>query len=137
MSEQTKLDKFFHNFLIYFALWAYALIAILYGARDIYRAIENDVNYLVPTAILSSLLILLGLFAIKVRFDLAAFRARGPKELVAICFAVVIIMLLYELMLYIYDDYIDSDRIFAAFIFVCFGISTMRYYRAKAALFTK
>ena len=32
MSEQQpKLHKYFHNFMIYFAMWAYAALAILYG----------------------------------------------------------------------------------------------------------
>lgn len=136
-NEQTKTDKFLHNFLIYFGLWAYALLAILYGARDIYLAIEDEYSYLVPTAILSSLLILLGLFVIKVRFDFAAMRAKAPKELVGVCFAAAVIMLLYELMLHLYDDYIDPDRMYAAVIFAIIGIAFMRYYHTKPSLYTK
>ena len=48
MSEQQpKLHKYFHNFMIYFAMWAYAALAILYGIRHILSVLENGASHIV------------------------------------------------------------------------------------------
>ena len=80
--QQPKFHKWFHGFLIYFALWAFPLFGVAYGVYYIDFAQENAVRYMPLVIILAVLLILVSLFTIKVRFDLAAFRPAAPKLLV-------------------------------------------------------
>ena len=95
MSEQQpKLHKYFHNFMIYFAMWAYAALAILYGIRHILSVLENGASHMALDIILSVLLIVVGIITIKARFDLAAFRAIAIKELLGTCIAAAVIFLL-------------------------------------------
>ena len=62
MSEQQpKLHQYFHNFMIYFAVWAYAAFAILYGVRHILSVIENGASYMALDIVLSVLLIAVGI----------------------------------------------------------------------------
>ena len=140
MSEQEqnpKFSKFFHNFLIYFALWAYALVAVISGIREIIFGNENNVEGAILIYILGGILIAIGLFTIKVRFDLAAFCPNAPAELMWICLAAAADILL----LYLWYDYTGADdnrkRLFYVVILVCWGISFSRYYKQRPYLFSK
>ena len=135
MSTQPKYSKGFHAFMIYFALWAYALLAVIDGGRYIYHATGNKPEFYVLILILGILLIILGLFIVKVRFDLAAFRAQTPKELLIICLTAAAIVLANQLLVYLSAEDNSRSSIFAAFIFVCWGIALYRYYNERAYLF--
>ena len=138
MSEQQpKFHPWFHKFMIFFALWAYALFAFLYGIRNIWRAVENGVEFLPLVIILNVLLILLGVFTIAVRFDLAAFRPRAPKELLGICLGAAAIIRLLQLVRHLSAEDVDSGRILSAVIFTCWGIALYRYYNDRKYLFTR
>lgn len=136
MSEQQpKFHPWFHKFLIWFALWAYALFAILYGVRNILSAVENGVEYLPLVILLNALLILLGLFTVLARFDLAAFRPRAPKELLGICLGAAAIVLLLQGVRHLSGEDVDGSRLFSAVIFACWGIALYRYYNDRQYLF--
>ena len=136
MSEQKpKFHQWFHNFLIYFALWAYALLGIAFGIRDILFAQENGVQYMVPVILLSVLLIGVSAFVIKVRFDLAAFRLQAPKELLGVCLAAAVLVFLIHLLLYLPGDTDSLGRGRDAFIFAIWGFVLYRYYHDRPWLF--
>ena len=63
-----------------FALWVFGAFAILYGIRHIVYVTENGASHMTLDIILSILLIILGIFIFKIRFDLAAMRKRSIKE---------------------------------------------------------
>lgn len=136
MSErQPKFHPWFHNFLIYFALWAFPLFGIAYGIRYISFAHENAVRFEALVILLSAMLILLSLFAVKVRFDLAAFRARAPKELLGVCLAAAAVIFLIHLLLYVYGATESLGRGADALIFALWGIVLYRYYHERPYLF--
>lgn len=138
MSEhQLKFHKWFHNFLIYFALWAFPLFGVAYGVYYINFAQENAVRYMPLVIILAVLLILVSLFTIKVRFDLAAFRPAASKELLIVCLASAAVILLIHLALY-YGQAIESLRSAGdAGIFAIWGFVFYRYYNDRPYLFTR
>ena len=136
MSEQKPgLHKYFHYFLICFALWAYAAFAVIYGISHIFDVVENGVSPLAPDIILSVLLILVGIVTVKARFDLAAFRKIAIRELPGVCFAAAVICL----GLHWAEDMIAEDCyqgcIPKALIFACWGIALHRYYAGRKQLF--
>ena len=138
MTEQTpKFHPWFHKFLINFALWAYALIAVISGIREIIFANENGVQSAFIIYILAGILIAIGLFTIKVRYDLAAFRPQAPKELLWICLAAAADLLLIYWWLDSTGASEDKKRLFYAVILVCWGISLSRYYLQRPYLFKK
>ena len=72
MSEQQpKFHPYFHKFMIYFALWMFAAFAVLFGIKLIYNGIENGYRDMELTLLIvvNALLIVLGLFTVKVRFE--------------------------------------------------------------------
>ena len=139
MSEQLSgMHKWFHNFMIYFALWAFAAFAILFGIRFIASGVENGYEGFerVMLIIVNALLILLGLFAVKARFDLAALRRRAPKELLGICVAGAVLCLANYWVEDIAGDDFNRALIPTALILACWGIALYRYYKQRASIFT-
>ncbi len=138
MSEQQpKFHKWFHNALIYFFLWMFAAFAVLYGAKIIYEGQMNGYHgtELALIVVVNALLILLGLFTVKVRFDLAAFREKAPKELLGACIAGAVLCLAnYWIEDYTGDDF-NRSFITTAVILVCWGIALYRYYHDRPYLF--
>ena len=136
MSEQQpKLHKYFHNFMIYFAMWAYAALAILYGIRHILSVLENGASHLALDIILSVLLIGVGIITIKARFDLAAFRIIVIKELLGTCIAAAVIFLCLHWVEDISGEDCYQNCIFKAVVFACWGIALYRYYSTRRHLF--
>ena len=138
MSEQTpKFHPWFHNSLIYFFLWAFAVVAVISGIRTIYNGWENGYNGFpfVMLIIVNGLMIVLGLFTVKVRFDLAAFRGKAVKELLWICIAGAVLCLGNYWVEDISGDDFNRSYLLSAFILVCWGISLYRYYRDRPYLF--
>lgn len=133
--QQPKLHGYFHKFMIWFAMWAYALMAVIAGASDIMFAYENRAHFEVLVIIMGVLLIALGVFIVKVRFDLAAFRRNTPKELLIVCLAAAAIMVILHFLLTFYGDDDNSHRLTYAFIFGCWGIALYRYYNDRRHLF--
>ena len=136
-NQQPKFHPYFHKFLIYFAMWAFALFAVLYGFRNIHHALENDPSYKIFILLTGFLLIVLAAFIIKVRFDLAAFRPAAPKELLGICLAGAALVLFRFLIdeLSAEDSY--GNPVIEAVIFICWGIALYRYYNDRKYLFEK
>ena len=136
MSEQQpKLHKYFHNFMIYFAMWAYAALAILYGIRHILSVVENGASYMVLDIILSVLLIIVGIITIKARFDLAAFREIAIRELSGVCIAAAVIFLCLHWVEDISAEDCYQGCVIKAVVFACWGIALYRYYSARKHLF--
>ena len=137
MSEQQPaFHRWFHSFLIYFAMWVYALIAVLYGAKHILHAMENNPEYKAVVVIVGVLLIILGAFTVKVRFDLAAFKPGVPGELLVICVAAAVIILIDQLLAY-YSGEESSVSVISVIVFICWGISLKNYYGDRPYMFRK
>lgn len=133
--QQPKFHPWFHNFLIWFALFAFALVAVIYGVRNILSALENGVEYQALVVILSALYIALGLFLVKARFDLAAFRPQAPVELLGACIAAAVITLLLCWITDLSGEEVGRANLLSAVIFVCWGIALYRYYHDRPYLF--
>lgn len=132
---RPQLHKYFHNFLIFFALWAYAALAVLYGIKHIYSVWENGAQYMAFEIIPSALLIATGLFTIKARSDLAAFREIAIVELPGVCFSAAVVFLLLHLVENMSAEDCYQGCLFKVFIFVCWGITLYRYYNDRRQLF--
>ena len=136
MSEQkTELHPWFHKFMICFALWAYGAFAVISGVQNLLYVMENGASKIVLDIILSVLLILLGLFVIKVRFDLAALREKAIRELTASCIAAALIFLAFHWVEDISGDDCYHGCIPKAVIFACWGIALYRYYSSRRDAF--
>ncbi|MBO4377838.1 MAG: hypothetical protein IK133_06110 [Clostridia bacterium] len=138
MSEKKQqYSKFFHGFMIYFALWAFAAFAILYGIKFIYEGQMNGYEGfdLVMLIIVNALLIGLGLFAIKVRFDLAGYKEKAPKEILWICIIGAVLCLANYWVEDIAGDDFNRSLLSTAFILAVWGFGVYRYYRLHADLF--
>ena len=138
MSEKKQqYSKFFHGFMIYFAMWAFAAFAILYGIKFIYEGQMNGYEGfdLVMLIIVNALLIGLGLFAIKVRFDLAGYKEKAPKEILWICIIGAVLCLANYWVEDIAGDDFNRSLLSTAFILAIWGIGVYRYYRLHADLF--
>jgi len=135
MNEQSpKFHRWFHNFLIYFAMWAFPLFGIAYGVRYILFARENNVSWEALVILLAVMLILLSLFAVRVRFDLAAFRAAAPRELLGVCLAAAAVIFLIHLLLYQSGAIEKMRGAGDAGIFAIWGVVLYRYYHERAYL---
>ena len=138
MSEQKfKFHKYFHNFRIYFFLWACAIFAVLYGIKFIYEGRMNGYEgvELALLIIVNVLLIAVGVFTVKARFDLAAFRERAPKELLGASIAGAILCLANYWVEDIAGDDFNRSLITTAILLVCWGIVLYRYYHNRPHLF--
>ena len=136
MSEQQpKLHRYFHNFMIYFATWAYAAFAIFYGIRHMLSVIENGASQMALDIILSVLLIVVGIITIKARFDLAAFRVIAIKELLGTCIAAAVIFLCLHWVEDISGEDCYQNCVFKAVVFACWVIALYRYYGQRSHLF--
>ena len=138
MSDNSrKLSKPFHAFMIYFALWAFAIFAVLYGIKLIYEGEMNgyDGFPFVMLIIVNALLIALGLFTVKARFDLAAFRAKAPAELLGASICGAVLCLANYWVQDIAGDDMNRALLTSAFVLVCWGIGVYRYYKMHSQLF--
>ena len=133
--QQQKYHEWFHKFMIYFALWAFGTFAVLYGIRHIFYVTENGASQMTIDIILSVLLIILGIFIFKIRFDLAALRERSIKELTGACIAAALIFLALHWVEDLSGEDCYQGCIFKAVVFVCWGIALYRYYSARKNVF--
>ena len=136
MSEQQtpKFHPWFHKFLIYFAMWAFPLAGIAYAIRFIHFTVENAARMPAVFITLSALLILVCLYAVKVRFDLAAFRPQAPKELLIVCLAAAALLLIIRFLFY-QTGADDLRGIPDALIVALWGFILYRYYHERPYLF--
>ncbi len=135
--QQPKFHKWVHNFLIYFFMWACAAFAVLYGIKYIYLGQMNGYNglELALLVIVNALLILTGLFTVKARYDLAAFRRNAPAEILGVCIAGAVLCLAnYWIKDYVGDD-LNRSLITTAVLLVFWGVTLFRYYRSRPYLF--
>lgn len=135
--QDPKFHPWFHKFLVNFAFWAFAAFAILYGAKYIYRGIENGYHgtELVLLIIVNALLILLGLFLIKVRFDLAGFQPIAVREILWVCIAAAVLCLGNYWVKEIAGDDNSVRMIGTAGILACWGYVLHKYYKDRPYLF--
>ena len=133
--HQQKYHEWFHKFMIFFALWVFGAFAILYGIRHIIYVTENGASHMTLDIILSILLIILGIFIFKIRFDLAAMRERSIKELTGACIAAAFISLAFHWVEDISGEDCYQGCIFKTVVFVCWGIALYRYYSARKNTF--
>ncbi len=139
MSEQKpKYHIYFHNFLIWFALWAFALLCFAYCWRNIDYAWQDHYVGMDFAVIVGASLLLaaLGIMLIKTRFDLAAYREKALKELPGCCYAGAVICILNGL---VDKNYFEGDNfsrlLFAGVIVAVWGFVLNRYYKERACLF--
>ncbi len=136
MSEQKPVfHPWFHKALIFFFLWAYALVAVIQGFLDIQFVNENGVHPAWPVIALAVGLMLVGAFTVKTRFDLAAFRPQAPKELLGVCLAAAVILAAIDLLLDSFGADSLGRRIVPAGIVALWGITLYRYYHDRPYLF--
>ncbi len=136
MSEKKpKYHIFFHNFMIWFALIAFALVCFAFCWRNIDSACQDGYSGmdLVVIVAVNLLLAALGIMLIKTRFDLAAYRKKVLKELPACCYAGAVICILNGL---VDKNYFEGDlfpqMIFAGVIVAVWGFVLNRYYKERA-----
>ena len=137
MTKKPKLHQWFHNFLIYFAMWVFGAFAILYGIKTIYEAEMNGYHgaEFVMVIIVNVLLIGVGLVTFKTRFDLADFRLIALKELPGVCIAGAVICLASCLVANTIGYDMDRGLLFTAFILICWAFGLYRYYHEREYLF--
>jgi hypothetical protein len=131
MSEKKKPEyqMWFHKFLIFFALWACAVLAVLTGIQGIASTIENGMSNKVLFILAFALLIADGLFLIKVRFDLAAFRQKAPKEILIAGLAAAALLLAVQGIFHISGEDVYSRDLFTALIVAVWTVAVYRYLR--------
>lgn len=140
MSEQQpKFHPYFHKFMIYFALWMFAAFAVLFGIKHILDGIENGYHgfELFLLIAVNALLIVLGLFTVKVRFDLAAFRGIAVKELLIAAVAGAVLCLANNWVRDYMGDDTNMSFVTAAIFLVAWGYAVHRYYKDRPYLFTE
>ena len=138
MSEQNmKFHPKFHKFIVNFALWAYAAIAVIAGIREIMSANENGASHYASVIVFAVLLILAGVFAVVVRFDVAALRSRAPVELLILCLATAIALYGLHCVLDVDGGDEGMKRVITAVIVALWGASLYRYYKQRPYLFGK
>ena len=136
-NKKRAYSKTLHNFLIYFALWACAAFAILFGIKFISEGQMNgyDGFPLIMLILVNGLQILLGIFVIKVRFDLAAYREKAPREVAGACIAGAVLCLANYWVEDIAGDDFNRSLLSTAFILVCWAIALYRYFKSYQELF--
>lgn len=138
MSEQNmKFHPKFHKFIVNFALWAYAAIAVIAGIREILSANENGASNYAGVIVFAVLLILAGVFAVVTRFDLAALRSRAPAELLILCLATAVALFGLHCMLDVDGGDEGMKRVISAVIVMLWGITLWQYYKQRPYLFEK
>lgn len=133
--QQPRFHRYFHNFLIYFAMWMFAAFAFLYGGKYIYYSEDYSAPGRTVFVVLGILLILVGAFVIKARFDLAAFRPSAPKELLIACVAAAAVVLGNQVVKYFIGEDSSSESVFAGLILICWGIAVYKYYNDRKYMF--
>ncbi len=135
--KKVRLHQWFHNFLVNFALWAFGAFAILYGIRFIYEAKMDGYSGSEFMMIVSVniLLIAVGLFTFKTRFDLADFRLIALKELPGVCIAGAVVCLVNCQVANVIGYDMNRRLMFTAFILICWAFGLYRYYHEREYLF--
>ena len=138
MDKKVKFHRWFHNFLVNFATWAFGAFAILFGIQYIFEAKMNGYSgsEFIMIVIVNVLLIAVGLFTIKTRFDLAGFRSVALMGLPGVCIAGAVVCLANCLVADMVGDDINRRLLSTAFILICWAIALYRYYHERAYLFS-
>ena len=136
--KKVKFHKWFHKFLVNFAMWAFGAFAILFGIQYIFEAKMDGYSgsEFMMIVIVNVLLIAVGLFTIKTRFDLAGFRSVALTELPGVCIAGAVLCLAKCLVADMIGEDINRSLFTTAFILICWAIALYRYYHERAYLFS-
>ncbi|MBQ2862611.1 MAG: zinc ribbon domain-containing protein [Clostridia bacterium] len=132
-----------YKFLIYFALWAGGILNILNGWLSYFGANTQDhiLNYMSVGArsLFSVLMILLGVFSIYVRYQLAGFKSRGPVLLIAsyiVSFVYTAASYLVVLTRYnLKFSTVSGDLLGTAFTTVIYVVCNYVYFKKRKHLF--
>lgn len=135
--NRAKFHQWFHNFLVNFAMWAFGAFAILYGIRFIFDAKIDGYSGsdFLMIVIVNVLLIAVGLFTFKTRFDLADFRLIAVKELPGVCIAGAAVCLANCWVADMIGEEINRRLLSTAFILICWAFTLYRYYHEREYLF--
>lgn len=130
-----------HNFLIYFSLWAAAILNIGNGVAGLVRLSSVSTEALKQAPWLFAVLVAvcvvpigLGALLIVTRFKLAAYKASGPKMLVALC-AVLVVLGLIALVLGMIAEAVDLELIGELVWDSTYLVLNYIYYKKRAYLF--
>lgn len=134
-NKKPEFKVWFHKFMIYFVLWAFAAFAVLYGVRGITESIENGMPHTALFVIAWGALIALAVYLVKVRFDLAAFRRNALKGLLIAGLVGAGILLLIQGLIYISDEDVYAKDVYAALIVAVWTVGVYRYYKLHSDLF--
>ena len=139
MTEKKKNEykMWFHCFMIYFALWAFAAFAAAFGVRGISDTLQNGMRHKVLFVIAWVLLIADGAYLVKVRFDMAGFRENVPRELLIAGLAGAGILLLIQGLIYSSGEDVYARDVETALIIAIWTIGVYRYVNMHQNLFVK
>ena len=137
MAEKKKNEykMWFHNFMIYFVIWAFAVLAAAFGVRGISDSIQNGMRHTTLFVIAWGLLIADAVYLVKVRFDMAGFRQNAPKELLIAGLAGAGILLLIQGLVYISAEDVYARDVESALIIALWTIGVYRYVNMHQNLF--
>jgi len=135
VKKKTEYKMWFHNFMIYFALWAFAAFAAAYGVRGISDSIQNGMRHTALFVIAWGLLVADAAYLVKVRFDMAGFRQNAPRELLIAGLAGAGILLLIQGLIHISAEDVYAKDVESALIIAIWTIGVYRYVNIHQDLF--
>ena len=140
-----------HKFLIYFSLWASAVMNVLnsfvmftgahYGGENEARMVYNFFDGLKSVDIIMGVLFIgIAIFAIVTRFSLAKYQSKGPKQLLAVYGLNAVLTVAYPLLASAVtgmelSELMDSSTISSIVSSVVMILINKTYYDKRAHLF--
>lgn len=138
MNNNTpKFHKWFHDFLVYFALIGFGVLAILSGAKNILDVYGNGYKGMefILVAITNVFMIASGILMIKARFDLAAFKKGASNTIWIACGLLGAVFFVNHLLESKIGDDLIGANIGMGVIFIIWGFAISEYYSARSYLF--
>ncbi len=128
INNLSKSQKMGHSLMVNFVVWAYAFLAIMVGATNIYNAIGNRYAYMPLITIVSVLMIAAAAFTIKVRFEIKEFRPEAPGRIFVTYLILGVLFLAITGLQYISGERLMGSGYSTAFVFFCSGLGFYRFY---------
>lgn len=139
-----------YKFLIFFALWANAILNILTGithlsgmtyaaagvtAKEVYAYFGQGLHVL--DIAMGVIMIALGVFSIIVRFQLAGYKKQGPKMLLVLYGVSLVVSILYSIIASAMTsvNVVDSSSISSLVVSVVMIFVNYIYFKKRAHLF--
>ncbi len=148
--KATALPMKWYNFLIFFALWAGAILNLLTGithlfgwtyaavgtsSKEIYATLGQGLQIL--DIVMGAAMIGLGIFSIVVRFQLAGYKKQGPRLLLVLYGVSVVVSILYPIIASAITsvNVMDSSLISSLVVSLVMMFVNYVYFKKRAHLF--